>query len=182
LTDASFATSSSPLRIALKVVEDDLGAEIARRIAASVEPPFDRHFTVTPHRTVPKVSHRIQAAARFLEMNGNRPIAIDDAAQIASMSERNFLRRFKLEMGVTPSDYLLHVRLEMCCRLLSETSLPADKIARRCGLGDGGRLSRIFRKHLGTTPSDYRTATLNSTIAGRPIRFEYLSAKPVLNV
>jgi transcriptional regulator GlxA family with amidase domain len=166
LTAGIFASSSSPLLIALKVVEDDLGAEIARQIASCVEPLFDTHFTAAPNRTASDVSHRIQAAARFLETNSNRPISINEAAQIASMSERNLLRRFKLEMGVTPSDYLLHVRLDMCCRLLAETSLPADKIARRCGLGDGGRLSKIFRKQLGTTPSDYRAGPLNSMRAG----------------
>jgi len=74
------------------------------------------------------------------------------------MSERNFLRRFKMEMGVTPSDYLLFVRLDMSCRLLGETNLPVDKIARRCGIGSGGRLSKLFRKHLGTTPTEYRAS------------------------
>jgi transcriptional regulator GlxA family with amidase domain len=83
-------------------------------------------------------------------------VGIDEAARIAAMSERNFLRRFKAELGVTPSDYLLYVRLDMSCRLLVETTLPVDKIARRCGIGSGGQLSKLFRKYLATTPTDYR--------------------------
>jgi transcriptional regulator GlxA family with amidase domain len=50
----------------------------------------------------------------------------------------------------------LFVRLDMCCRLLAETNLPVDKVARRCGIGNGGRLSKIFRRYLGTTPTEYR--------------------------
>ncbi|MBK5066308.1 helix-turn-helix domain-containing protein [Burkholderia sp. R-70199] len=60
------------------------------------------------------------------------------------MSERNFLRRFRTEMGLSPSDYLLKIRLDMSCRLLVESNLPVDKIARRCGLGNGRQLSKLF--------------------------------------
>jgi transcriptional regulator GlxA family with amidase domain len=59
-------------------------------------------------------------------------------------------------MGITPSDYLLYVRLDMACRLLLNTDLPIDKIARRSGIGTGGGLAKIFRKHLSTTPTEYR--------------------------
>jgi transcriptional regulator GlxA family with amidase domain len=100
-----------------------------------------------------------------LEANGDRPIVIDEAAQVAAMSERNFLRRFKIEMGVTPSDYLLYVRLNMSCRLLIETSLPVDKIARRSGIGSGGRLSKLFRKYLGKTPTEYRSSKRHSRMS-----------------
>lgn len=102
------------------------------------------------------VSERISEAARWIETHSAEPISIADAAHAVAMSERNFLRRFKSETGVAPSDYLLYVRLDACCRLLIDTDLPIDKIARRCGLGDGGRLSKLLRKQLATTPSEYR--------------------------
>ncbi|WP_424782989.1 helix-turn-helix domain-containing protein [Paraburkholderia sp.] len=84
------------------------------------------------------LTERIEAAARWLEAHSDQPISIVDAARVAAMSQRNFLRRFKLEVGLSPSDYLLKVRLDMSCRFLVETSLPVDKIARRCGIGNGG--------------------------------------------
>lgn len=108
------------------------------------------------------MSEKIRAAARWLETNGDQLIVIDAAAQRAAMSERNFLRRFKAEMGVTPSDYLSYVRLDMSCRLLVETTLPVDKVARRCGLGSGGHLAKLFRKHLGSTPTEYRCSQRTS--------------------
>jgi len=150
----------SPLQSALALVEEDLGPEIARQIAEYVLPrPQRARFTATIRENASAyVSEKIQASARWLEANGDRSIAIDEAAQVAAMSERNFLRRFKIEMGVTPSEYLSYVRLDMCCRLLVETDLPVDKIARRCGLGGGGWLSKLFRKHLSTTPTEYRAS------------------------
>ena len=142
---------------ALRIVEEDLGFELARRVAESVEPrhetPFDSSITRSgAHR----VSEKILASARWLDANVDRPISIDDAAQVAAMSERNFLRRFKSEIGMTPSEYLLRARLNMSCRMLVESRLPVDKIARRCGIGSGGQLAKLFRKYLDTTPTDYR--------------------------
>ena len=155
--------TSTPLRAALAVVESDLGAEIARQIASLVGSPSETQFTAIVRKNASTdVSDKIQTSARWLATNGERSITIDEAAQVVGMSERNFLRRFKMEMGVTPSDYLLYVRLDMCCRLLAETNLPVDKVARRCGIAGGGRLSKIFRRYVGTTPTEYRASKLAS--------------------
>lgn len=156
----------NPLQAALKIVESDLGVAIAHHIASGIEPPLETQFTAILRKNASaNVSEKIQASARWLAMNGNRPVTIDEAAKVAAMSSRNFLRRFKLEIGVTPSDYLLFVRLDMCCRLLAETALPVDKVARRCGIGSGGRLSKIFRRYLGTTPTAYRAIKRRSPVS-----------------
>ena len=156
---ASAAESGDPLQVAMSVVQGDLGSEAVRQISNRIAPHAETKLTSIVRKNTPVcVNETIQESARWLEANGDRPIAIDDAAQIAAMSERNFLRRFKMEMGVTPSDYLTNVRLDMSRRLLVETDLPVDKIARRCGIGSGGRLSKLFRKHFETTPTQYRAS------------------------
>ena len=145
------------MRAALKLVQADFGSEVARQVVDFVRVPVETQFiTLVPENASVRVSEKIQASVQWLRANGDRQIAIDQAAQVAAMSERNFLRRFKMEIGVTPSDYLLYVRLDMSCRLLVETDLPIDKIARRCGIGGGGQLAKLFRKHLTTTPTEYR--------------------------
>ncbi|TFE36399.1 helix-turn-helix domain-containing protein [Paraburkholderia dipogonis] len=155
--NGSPSASASPFRMAIAVIEDDLGVEIARQIADWVAPSKDTPFRgIVRKNASAGVSEKIKASAKWLEANGHRHISIEEVAQIVGMSDRNFLRRFKIEMGVTPSDYLLYVRLDMSCRLLVETDLPVDKVARHCGIGSGGRLAKLFRKHLTTTPTEYR--------------------------
>jgi len=157
----------SALRAALRIIQEDLGPGIARQVTGQMTPPAPTQFTDMVRRTAMRnVSEKIQASARWLEANGNHPVIIGQAAKAAAMSSRNFLRRFKAEMGVTPSSYLLCLRLDMCCRLLAGTTLPADKIARRCGLGCGGRLAKLFRKHFGTTTTDYRASLCRPGEAG----------------
>jgi len=109
------------------------------------------------------VGEKIRAAARWMEANCDRPVSVADAAHVAAMSERNFLRRFKHEMHVTPSDYLLQVRLRIACNFLTETELPVDKIARRSGTGNGDRLAKIFRKRMALSPTEYRARSRTVT-------------------
>ncbi|PRY04157.1 helix-turn-helix protein [Paraburkholderia sp. BL25I1N1] len=100
----------------------------------------------------------IRAGANWLRENYMHPISIAHAAEVANMSERTFLRRFRAEVSITPSEYLLEIRLGVVCSLLQRTSLPIDTIARRCGMGSGERLAKIFRRRLSLTPSEFRDA------------------------
>ncbi len=117
-----------------------------------------------------RVSDKILASARWLDANVDRPISIGLAADVAAMSERNFLRRFKAEIGMTPSDYLQNARLRLSCRMLVESQLPVDKIARRCGIGSGGQLAKLFKRHLSITPTDYRLGNLRHEKIGIAFR------------
>lgn len=98
----------------------------------------------------------ITAGADWLRENYMHPISIASAAEVANMSERTFLRRFRAETSMTPSAYLLAIRLDVVCNLLKRTRLPVDTIARRCGMGSGERLAKIFRRRLALTPSEFR--------------------------
>jgi transcriptional regulator GlxA family with amidase domain len=146
-----------PVCTALRIVERDLGAKLAGHVSRSLAPA--QHSPLNTPSTscgAPNISEKILASARWMEANVDRPISMDDAAQVATMSERNFLRRFKNEIGMTPSEYLMRARIDMSCRMLLESRLPVDKIARRCGISDGGQLAKLFRKYLSTTPTDFR--------------------------
>lgn len=143
-----------PAKTALMLVKRDLGIDVAREIAGRLSLSgattlLSDAGTVTP-------AAKVRASARWLKENCERPISVSDAVRVVAMSERNFLRCFKHEMGVTPSEFLLQARLEMTSRLLVETDLPIDKIAKRCGWINGDRLAKIFRKRMVLTPSEYR--------------------------
>jgi transcriptional regulator GlxA family with amidase domain len=146
-----------PAKTALMLVKRDLGIEVARETAGrlSLRSPGLLASLLSDTGTTTR-AEKVRAAARWLKENCGRPISVSDAVRVAAMSERNFLRCFKQEIGVTPSEFLLQTRLEMTSRLLAETDLPIDKIAKRCGWINGDRLAKIFRKRMSLTPSEYR--------------------------
>jgi transcriptional regulator GlxA family with amidase domain len=142
---------------ALLIVKRDLGLEVSRNVAEKLMPgSAAKLVSILGDSGAASAGDKIRAAARWLQDNCERPISVVDAAQVAAMSERNFLRRFKIEMGITPSDYLLQARLAVTCALLTDSELPVDKIARRSGMGNGDRLAKIFRKRLLISPTEYR--------------------------
>jgi transcriptional regulator GlxA family with amidase domain len=142
---------------ALLMIKRDLGVEVARGVAERLMPgSATKLVPLLGDSGTASAGDKIRTAARWLQDNCERPISVVDAAQVAAMSERNFLRRFKIEMGITPSDYLLQARLAVTCTLLTDSELPVDKIARRSGMGNGDRLAKIFRKRLLISPTEYR--------------------------
>jgi transcriptional regulator GlxA family with amidase domain len=148
-----------PIAAALSIIKRDHGAAVAREVSERTIPgAWQKLATVLEDTEGGGVRQKIDTAARWIRENYVKPISITDAARVAAMSERNFLRRFKAQIGLTPSEYLLRARLDASCMLLAATDLPVDKIARRCGAGSGDGLANIFRKRLSISPTEYRLA------------------------
>lgn len=173
-TDSAPDVMPSAIDMALAQIESDLGNTVAREVARLLDPPRNPPYDAARAQIEAVLSDeqdhepegnddracataaKIRASARWMTEHYMEEISVADAARVAAMSERNYLRRFKYMLGMTPSEYLLRARLEMSCRLLMKTSLPVDKIARRCGMGNGDRLGKIFRKRYSLSPTEYR--------------------------
>jgi len=146
--------------IALRLLEEDLGPELAKRVAQSLlthQRQQDNPYpNASPREEESLRNGRIHKARHWLEEHMASPVSMLDAANFVSMSERNFQRQFKRETGQTPNGFLLKIRLEAVRQLLRETDLPIDEIARRCGLSSGEHIAKLFRKHFNTSPGEYR--------------------------
>lgn len=149
--------AGSPVITALSLIKSDFDYETAEGIAERLM-PFSGRWLEPLLGDLPNanVASTIKEATRWIEEHCARPITVDDIAQSVSMGERTFLRHFKAETGMPPSEYLLRTRLDIACRLLITTTLPIDKVARRCGMRSGTRLAKIFKRRLGISASDYR--------------------------
>ncbi|MDN7671600.1 helix-turn-helix domain-containing protein [Burkholderia oklahomensis] len=151
------AAERAAFSAALAIIRHDCGDGAAHEVAECLCPamnarPAESAFASREARA----SKLIRASVQQLRDNSANRISIADTAHAAAMSERNFLRRFKQEIGVTPSEFVQRVRLEHARHMLVHTDLPVDKIARRTGLGSGDRLAKLFRQHLSMSPTEYR--------------------------
>jgi transcriptional regulator GlxA family with amidase domain len=158
----AWALNQKAAQMALTQIASDHGEDMSLRIASSLPPSVGevvkaRSETPNLNTTVDK----IHESTRWMRENFGSDISVSDAAAVAAMSVRNYLRRFKSEFGVTPLEYLMQLRFEAICAMLVGTKLPVDKIARRCGMGNGDRLGRLFRKRYGVSPTVYRKHALS---------------------
>jgi len=164
--------AGSPLLTALSLIKNDFDYETAESIVERLM-PFSGRWLEPLLGDPPNadVASTIKEATRWIEEHCAHPITVDDIAESVSMGKRTFLRHFKAETGMPPSEYLLRTRLDIACRLLITTTLPIDKVARRCGMCSGVRLAKIFKRSLGISASDYRNGA--STALAIPEHPEY---------
>ena len=76
--------------------------------------------------------------------------------KVSSLPERSFVRRFTKATGVTPLDYVHAHRLEEAKQMLETGDLPVEAVADEVGYEDTSFFSRLFRRKVGLTPTQYR--------------------------
>ena len=159
---AGIATHShakrSAVAHALELIRQDFGVALQRRVIelCSNNTALPELPAIT-RDNCKSIRRKIHESAQWITSNCNRPISVTLAAQTAGMSDRSYLRHFREQMGVKPSEYLRHSRIGLATTMLETTDLPVDKIARRCGLTSGESLARLFREVLGIAPTEYRS-------------------------
>jgi transcriptional regulator GlxA family with amidase domain len=86
----------------------------------------------------------------------DQPLAVDDLANHARMSRRNFTRRFAEVTGTTPARWVMARRLDEARRLLETTAWPVARIAATCGFNSVVTFRQNFVGAYATTPTSYR--------------------------
>ena len=99
---------------------------------------------------------RLARVIEFMTLHLAESLSLERLATEAGVSKFHFTRLFRLATGSTPNAFLLQLRMEAACRMLSTTDLPIGDIAVRCGFARAEHFSAAFAKRLGQSPSTYR--------------------------
>jgi two-component system response regulator YesN len=102
------------------------------------------------------MSAQISKAVAFLDTHYMDEVDLESVAGSVFLSKCHFCRLFKQETGVNFSQYILHKRLEVAKRILGETEESITNISVAVGFQGYNYFDRIFKKHTGLTPSEYR--------------------------
>jgi transcriptional regulator GlxA family with amidase domain len=156
----SSAGVTAGIDLALAMVEDDLGTDVAQLIARWLVMFLHRPGGQTQFATPVWVRRADRSPVRAVQVRVEAAPGDDHRvaalAAAASMSERHFARVFVAEVGETPSRFVERVRTEAARRDLESTRDTLDVIATRCGFGTAETLRRTFRRRLHTSPDAYR--------------------------
>jgi transcriptional regulator GlxA family with amidase domain len=148
--------------LAMAMVEADCGHEVAMEVARELVVYLKRPGGQSQFSGMLQAQAE-DSAAMFDELNlwiaGNleRPnLGVEQLAEQARMSPRNFARVYKQKTGCTPAKAVEMLRLEAAKRLLEDSTRNIDQIALLCGFSDEEHMRVTFRRHLGVAPRDYR--------------------------
>ncbi|MDR3650171.1 MAG: DJ-1/PfpI family protein [Acidimicrobiales bacterium] len=161
--DGKFWTSAgvtAGIDLALALVQDDLGVEVAQTVARWMVMFLHRPGGQTQFASpvwVPRAERStVRAVQSLVEVAPGGDHRLPALAAAAGMSVRHFTRVFTAEVGETPGRFVERVRLEAARRELETTSDTLDVIAARCGLGTAETMRRVFQRRLSVAPDSYR--------------------------
>ena len=114
----------------------------------------------TRQESSPTISTYLQKemehAQQYFQEHYNEDIQIKDYAKARSMSVSWFLRNFKEFVGKPPAQYLLTLRMNNAVSLLETTDYNVTEISAIIGYDNPLYFSRLFKRHKGVSPSEYR--------------------------
>jgi transcriptional regulator GlxA family with amidase domain len=151
--------------LALALIEDDLGEEVARRTAQELvvyhrRPGGQSQFSALLELERP--GGRFAALLDHVRGHLDAPLDVEALARHAGMSPRHFARAFRQELGVTPARAVERLRTETAHAALASGAASVHDVALSCGFGNAERMRRSFLRVYGTPPSAVKRS-------GRPV-------------
>jgi len=164
------AGMSACIDLALALVQDDFGHDIAMEVARELVVFLKRPGGQSQFSQFLKT--QIEDRGIFDDLHlwvgdnlSRKELSVDLLAERANMSPRNFARQYKKETGRTPARALELFRLEAARRMLQDSHQSVKQIAGLCGFGDEERMRTTFLRNLSVTPRDYRDRFSNRMVS-----------------
>lgn len=151
---------TSSLDLTLAFIEEDHGAELARRVAMGMVTYLQRpgnQAQMSMFTAAPRPDHAlIRQVLDHVTTHPDQPLDTASLAAYAGVSPRHLTRLFDEHVGDPPASAVRRIRLEVAARLLGTTDLPLSQLARRCGFGSAETLRQAFVARFGIAPRAYR--------------------------
>lgn len=159
------AGTAAAIDCCLHLIRVDHGAEIANRVARRLVVAPHRHGNQSQYIEMPlsetERPDAVSAALDWAMAHLNEPINVEQLAQKAHMSPRNFSRHFKRKTGATIVQWLQHQRLAVAQRLLERGDGSIDQVAETAGFGSTVSFRLQFTRMFSISPASYRKQFLH---------------------
>lgn len=156
----SSAGGAAGIDLALSLVDEDFGRDLAAEIASELVVSNVRAAGQTQHSAALAAygsrSDKVRRATGFILSQLESGVTVEQVAEHVGLSTRQLLRQFVASLHVTPAHYIATARVQLARELVSGTRQPMEKIALRCGFSGREQLKRVFRKATGSTPEEFR--------------------------
>lgn len=151
---------SAGIDLALALVEEDYGTDVAQTVARwlvlHLRRPGGQTQFAAPVWVARAKREPIRAVQDAVESEPGGVHSITELARRAAMSPRHFTRVFTDEVGEAPGAFVERVRTEAARRQLEQTDDTVVAIAARCGFGTAETMRRNFIRRIGVSPDQYR--------------------------
>ena len=156
----SSAGITAGIDLALALIEEDFGSKIALSVAREMVVYLKRsggqEQYSEPLQFQTNSSDRFAELVAWMTNNPTRGMSVDSLARRASLSPRQFFRRFKEHFGSSPAMFVEMLRLNEARRRLSVGETSIESVAESVGFNGADSFCRAFQRRFRVTPSKYR--------------------------
>jgi transcriptional regulator GlxA family with amidase domain len=148
--------------LALALLEDDFGRDVALRVARRLvvfvqRPGGQSQFSAQLQAQADAPARApIRDLQHWIAEHPDEDLAVERLAARVAMSPRHFARVFRAEVGETPGVFVERVRVETGRRLLETTGFAVEDVAAAAGFGTVETMRRAFTRRVGVNPAAYR--------------------------
>ncbi|MED1472145.1 AraC family transcriptional regulator [Bacillus salipaludis] len=107
------------------------------------------------------VSPNIKQAIRYMKENHQKDVTLEDIAHYCHLSRYHFSHLFKKEVGTSVMDFFNKLRIDKSLFYLEKTDSSVQEIANQVGFQDSNYFSRLFKKYIDSSPTEYRRLMSN---------------------
>lgn len=101
-------------------------------------------------------NNRIAHVVNFIKENIREQIQVEQLCKIACMSESNFYRVFKEELGIAPIEFIIEERIKLASSLLKNPEFRIKDVYFESGFNSLSYFNRMFKKKFKVSPSEYK--------------------------
>jgi len=160
------AGATACIDLGLALVEEDAGADVAKLVAKRMVVYHRRTGGQSQHSALLELlprTDRIQKALTYAKSHLKSELSVEELAEAASLSARQFGRVFREETGQTPAKAVERLRTEAARLMIESQNLSIETVARETGFGDPDRMRRAFLRAYGQPPQVIRRANRGDT-------------------
>ena len=99
---------------------------------------------------------KLERSLNFIHFSYNKEIRIPELARMELLSNSRYIALFKKRTGLSPSEYIIKLRMNVACDLLRNTDMSVKQISLSAGYSDPHFFSKLFKKKTGVSPQKYR--------------------------
>jgi AraC family transcriptional regulator len=99
---------------------------------------------------------QVKLAMEIMSGQTNRALSLADVALPLGVSVNHFIKGFVNTVGTSPYHWFIRQRIVRAVELLRDSDLPLAEIAAECGFSDQSHFTRVFSRHMSTTPGKWR--------------------------
>ena len=129
---------------------------LSQLITANLLRNIKHNLPSKPHNANNGMNENIKKVIDYMNENYTNDISCEELSKLVNIGKFNFIRSFKSQVGKTPYDYLLDLKIEKSKKMLKSNEYSITEISLLCGFSSHSHFTSTFKKKVGLSPTEFK--------------------------